>query len=201
MELKEKITRLNGLLDKHPKLESEPSLITLTAKLEKAIDAFLVKSDAFLAESEEEAYRNTAEYSELIALLTNASHKSLVTPEWLNGQAHSLGKKFAKAGKKEKEEFALTLVKAGAALTLIREMKDTPRRRMEDELNRLALATDNEISSTLKAMKTAHLQEFCEFNDIAVVKNAKGALDKKKTQPAILQKLSELREYTKLSRP
>jgi len=189
------------MLDKLPKIEREPGLITLTTKIEKAIDAFLVKSDAFLAKSEEEAYRNTAEYSELIALLTNAPHKSLVTPEWLNGHARGLAKKFAKAGKKEKEEFALTMVKGGVASTLIREMKDTPRRRMEDELNRLALATDNEISERLDAMKASQLQEFCEFNGIAIVKNAKGSINKKKTQPHILQKLSELREYTKLSRP
>jgi len=201
MELKEKITRLAALLDKHPKIDSDGGLTTLATKLEKSIDAFLDKSDAFLAKSEEEAYRNTTEYSELIALLTNASHKSLVTPEWLNGQARSLGKKFAKAGKKEKEEFALTLVKAGSASTLIREMKDTPRRRMEDELNRLALATDSEISTRLNAMKPAELLEFCELNGIAIVKNAKGALDRKKTQPAIFQKLGELREYAKLSRP
>ena len=119
----------------------------------------------------------------------------------MNDHARGLGKKFAKAGKKEREEFALTMVKAGAASTLIKEMKDSPRRRMEDELNHLALATDNEISARLKAMKPAQLQAFCEFNGIAIVKNAKGALDRKKTRPAILQKLSELREYTKLSRP
>jgi|SRR5215813_3616599 len=201
MELKDKITRLTALLEKHPKIESEGGMTTLTTKLEKAIDAFLTKSDDLLAKSEAASYRNTAEYSELIALLTNVSHKSLVTPEWLNDHANGLGKKFAKAGKKEKEEFAVTMVNSGGALALIKEMKDSPRRRMEDELNRLALATDNEISARLKAMKPAQIQEFCEFNGIAIVKNAKGTLDRKKTQPAILEKLSELREYTKLSRP
>jgi hypothetical protein len=201
MELKDKIARLAALIDKKPKIESEPGLSTLVKTLEKAIDTFLSKSEAFIAKSETAAYRNTAEYPELIALLMDTQYKSLVTPDWLNDHARSLVKKFAKAGKKEKEEFTLIMVKSGAALALIKEMKDSPRRRMEDELNRLALATDNEISARLKAMKPAQIQEFCEFNGIAIARNAKGSIDKKKTQPYILQKLSELREYTKLSRP
>jgi hypothetical protein len=68
-------------------------------------------------------------------------------------------------------------------------------------LNHLALASDKEIEAKLKSMKPSQIQEFCEFNEITIARNAKGSIDRKKTQPYILQKLSELREYTKLSRP
>jgi hypothetical protein len=71
---------------------------------------------------------------------------------------------------------------------------------LEDELNSMALAKDDEVAAKLKAMKPIQIQAFCEFNDIPIARNAKGSVDKKKTQPYILQKLSELREYAKLTR-
>ena len=131
-------------------------------------------------------------------MLTQKQNKSLVTPDWLNN--YDVGKKFTKVGKKEKEEFALMAVKAGIAADLIKEMKDSPRRKMEDELNSMALANDDEVAAKLKAMKPAQFQALCEFNNIPIARNAKNAVDKTKTRPYILQKLSELREYAKLTR-
>src|SRR5262249_12486500 len=109
-------------------------------------------------------------------------------------------KKFSKIVKKDIEEFALEIVKAGSAKELIREIKDTPRRQMENELNELVLSGDKQVTAKLKAMKPARLEQFCVLNGIDVVRKAKGGLDKDKTQPNILKRIDELREYIKLSK-
>ncbi|MBO0797409.1 MAG: hypothetical protein J2P31_01180, partial [Blastocatellia bacterium] len=123
---------------------------------------------------------------------------TLVTAKWMSEQVPAEGKKFVKNGKKEKEEFVLIMVKTGCAAKLIKEIKDSPMRRMQDELNRLALATDSEASATIKMMRPKQLEEFCRYNDIPIIRTTRGTIDKNKTQPNILQKLAGRREYVKL---
>lgn len=193
MELTEKLNSLAALLSEHPKIHQQSDTRLLFAKFDKAVDELLAKL-------EQAIYRNTAEYAELLALVSGAQYKALVTVDWLNANAASVKKKYAKTGKKEKEDFVLTMVKAGKARAIIKELKETPRRQMQDELNDMALGTDEKAIARIKAMKAKQLEQFCEFNDIPVGKTAKGALDKKQVQAAILQKIGALREYAQLTK-
>jgi hypothetical protein len=190
MELKDRIVRLDALLNEHPKIVLEAKIAPLAAKLVKEIDALLEKSEASV-------HKNTAEYSDLISLLSNKETKALITVKWLNDHAAN-GKRWAKIGKKEIEEFILDAVKARLAGALIKEIKETPRRQMEKELDAIAHSDDAEVRVKLKAMKPTLLLQFCELNDIPVVRKATGAFDKIKTQSNILKKIEEVREYTKL---
>lgn len=190
MDLKNTVARLETLLSKHPTIVTEAMLAPLAAKLSKEIDAFLNKSEAAI-------YKNSAEYAELISLFNQKSLKDLLTVKWFNDHALN-GVKFSKIGKKEKEEIALDAVKTKRAGEMIRDIKDTPRRRMEEELTAMALASDAEVAVKIKAMKPADLERFCALNEIPITKKSTGALDKTKTQPNILIKIQELREISKL---
>jgi len=192
MELKDRLARLVALLDKHPEIEREAKLVPLAAKLSKAIVDFLAKAEASV-------YGNSAEYPELIGLITNKELNTVVTLDWLNTRAPA-GKKLAKATKKEKEQFAIEMVKTGRAGELIREIKDTPRRQMENEMSAMVLSDDAAVAAKIKAMKPAQMRQLCEHYGIPVVNNAKGAVDKKKTQPNLLKKLNEFREHAKLTK-
>jgi hypothetical protein len=190
MDLKSKVERLEALLNEHPKIMTDAKLTPPAAKLEKEIDGFLAKSEA-------EIYKNSAEYAELASLFNQKQLKDFFTVKWFNDNALN-GDKFTKLGKKEKEEFAIKAVKAGRAGELINQIKDTPRHQMEKELNAMVLAGDAEVAAKIKAMKPPELERFCTLNEIPIVKKSTGALDKNKTQPNILIKIQELREYTKL---
>ncbi len=191
MSLKESVEQLSALLDERPALERRSSLAAAVTKLRKALDDFLVKA-------EPEIYKDTREYAELSALLAHPEHKETVTLEWLNRHATKTGRKISKATKKEKEAFAVAMVKTGHAPALVRELKESPKRRMQDALYTLARLKDEKAADEFKAMKPKQAEAFCQHNEIPVARSAKGTLDKKKTLPHVLEKLSELREYLKL---
>lgn len=192
MELKSQLEKLAALLEKHPRVEKEAGLATLAKKLSVALDDCLSKFEIAVT-------RNTAEYSDLIALLTKAENKSLVTPDWMSKRSPNR-RAYAKSGKKEKEEFSLEVVKAGHSDRIIRELKDTPGRQMEDALNEMVLLHDEEVAARFKSMKASYLNKFYECNGIPIGKTAKGAVDKKKTLSNLLSRIEELREYTKLTK-
>lgn len=191
MSLKDKLSRVTAILNEQPSVENQSSLSTVMTKLNKALDDFLSKTEAII-------YKNTAEFAELFALLNQPEHKNTVTLAWLNQHAAPTGKRLAKAGKKEKETFAVAMVGAGRAPSLIQELKESPKRKMQEELYSMTMLNDAEASSKIKAMKPKELEQFCRLNDIPVVKSAKGSIDKKKTEPHIIKKLESMREYLKL---
>src|ERR1700742_638446 len=146
MSLKEKIERAAALLDERPAVERKAALSSVVTKLNKALDDFLSKS-------EPEIYKDTKEYAELYALLTLPENKSIVTLGWLNQQAARVDKKYAKAGKKEREALTVALVMAGHAPAVIQELKETPRKRMQDMLYSLTNVSESAATDRIKAMK------------------------------------------------
>ena len=191
MSLREKVADVAALLDERPSLERLAALAAAVNKLGKALDDFLAKSVP-------EMHKNTAEYAELSALLSQQEYKSVVTLDWLNRHAAPCGKKYAKVGKREKEDFAVTMVGAGLAPAVLQELKESPRRKMQDLLYALARQRGDEAAAEIKAMKPKQLEEFCRHNDIPVERSARGGVDKKRTLPHITAKLDDLREYLKL---
>ncbi len=189
MSLKEKIERAASLLEEKPAIERKVALASVVKKLNKALDDFISKS-------EPELYKDTKEYAELYALLTLPENKGTVTPEWLNEQAGN--RKYAKAGKKEREAFAVMMVRDGHATAVIQELKESPKRKMQDALHSLAGMSKARAEEKIKLMKPKQLEEFCRLNEIEIARSPKGSLDKKRTLPNIMAKVVELREYLKL---
>lgn len=191
MSLKEKVSSVAHLLEGQPGVERLASLSATVTKLSKAIDDFLAKAEPAM-------YKNSAEFAELWALLMQRENKETVTPDWLNQHAGQLGKKFTKAGKKEKEDFAVAMVRTGQAPAVIQELKESPKRKMQDLLYSMVGLPEADAAEKIKAMKPKQLTEFCRLNEIPIVQTAKGSVDKKRTLPNIIAKIGDLQEYLKL---
>jgi len=191
MSLKESMEQVTVLLDERPALERRAGLTATVTKLRKALDDFLAKA-------EPEIYKDTKEYAELSALLTRPEYKETVTLDWLNRHGARAGQKFTKGTKKEKEAFAVAMVKAGHAPVLIRELNESPRRKMQDLLHGLTRQSKAQVEATVKALKPKQLEAFCAVNEIPCVRNARGTIDRKQTLPHIFAKLGALKEYLKL---
>lgn len=191
MDLARRLRDLLEIIDRHPRLLRDPGLTSLARKLDDQLATFTAKAEG-------QAFRNTAAYADLVALLAQAENRLLVTADWMSGQS-PIGTRYLKNGKKEKEQFALEVVKAGAASQVIRELNDAPRREMEELLHRMALGTDAEVKEHWKTLKAAELKRFCQWNQIPVITNPKGAIDKTRTFSKLKELIAERREYTKLT--
>lgn len=191
MDLARRLRDLLEIIDQHPSLLRDPGLTSLAGKLDDQLATFTAKAEG-------QAFRNTAAYADLIALLAQAENRLLVTADWMSGQS-PIGTRYLKNGKKEKEQFALEVVKAGAASQVIHELNDAPRREMEELLHRMVLGTDAEVKECWKALKAAELKRFCQWNQISVITNPKGAIDKTRTFNNLKELIAERREYTKLT--
>lgn len=191
MNLREKIEQVQTLLERHPALENRQTLKTKITALNKSIDEFLKLSDP-------EILRDTREYAELSALVALPENKAIVTAEWFAAQANSVGLKFAKFTKKEKDEVLLELVKSKRATAAIDNLKSTPPQKAQRLLSELANKSADKAEKEIAKMKAAQLQEFCEHNQIAIAQKKKGDFDKKKTAANVFNKLAELREYLKM---
>lgn len=191
MDLARRLRDLLEIIDRHPSLLRDPGLTSLAGKLDDQLATFTAKAEG-------QAFRNTAAYADLVALLAQAENRLLVTADWMSGQS-PVGTRYLKNGKKEKEQFALEVVKAGTASQVIRELNDAPRREMEELLHRMVLGTDAEVKESWKALKAAELKRFCQWNQIPVITNPKGAIDKARTFSHLIEKIAERREYTKLT--
>jgi hypothetical protein len=191
MSLKESVEQVGALLEEQPALERRAALAPVVTKLRKALADFL-------ARAEPEIYKDTKEYAELSALLARPEYKETVTLDWLKRHGASVGLKLAKGTKKEKEAFAVALVKAGQASALIRELNESPRRKMQDLLNGMVRQSQAQVETTVKGLKPKQLEAFCEVNAITCVRNARGTIDRKQTLPHVFAKLAALKEYLKL---
>ncbi|HXG67294.1 MAG TPA: hypothetical protein VNO70_19480 [Blastocatellia bacterium] len=191
MSLKEKIDGAASILGAYPSVETAPELKTVLTKLNRALDDFLTKSVSVV-------YKNTAEYAELWALMALPENRKTVTLAWLNERGEPVGRRFAKSGKKEKEEFAVMMVRSGRAAAVIRELKESPIQKIQDEFNSMIDLPEEEVALRVKAMKPKDLEQFCNVNNVAIARTAKSGVDKKKTLPHIMRKLEEAREYLKL---
>jgi hypothetical protein len=191
MELARRLRDLLELIDEHPQLPKDPGLAPLAGKLVDQLGSFTAKASTAVL-------RNTAAFADLTALLARPEHRTLVTPQWMSGQS-PIGTRYLKNGKKEKEQFALEVVRAGVSQQVLRELSDAPRRQMEALLHQMVLGTDAEVSLLWKGLKAAQLPPFCQFNQIPMVTNPKGAVDKTRTFSHLMEKIVERREYTKLT--
>jgi hypothetical protein len=180
-------------MDERPELEKMAALAPAARKLGKAIDDFLARAELAI-------HKNSAEFAELFALLSRPEHRSTITLAWLNRHAAAVvgKKKYTKLGKREKEDFAVTLVRAGAARPLIQELKDSPKRKMQELLHSLAGLSEAKAAEKIRALKTKQLEEFCLVNDIPTIRRGTGSLDRKQTLPNIMRKVESLKEYLKL---
>ncbi|MGA1368775.1 MAG: hypothetical protein ACO394_09700 [Blastocatellia bacterium] len=191
MDLARRLRDLLEIIDQHPSLLRDPGLTSLAGKLDDQLATFTSKAMG-------QAFRNTAAYADLVALLAQAENRLLVTADWMSGQS-PIGTRYLKNGKKEKEQFAIEVVKAGVSSQVIQELNDTPRREMEELLHRMALGTDAEVKEHWKTLKAAELKRFCQWNQIPVITNPKGAIDKTRTFSKLKELIAERREYTKLT--
>jgi len=191
MDLARRLRELLELIDQHPHLPKDPGLAVLAGKLADQLGIFTGKATAAML-------RNTVAYADLIALLAQPEHRTLVTPAWMTGQS-PVGTRYLRNGRKEKEQLALEVVQAGVSSQVLRELSDAPRRQMEALLHQMVLGTDEEVRLLWKGLKAAQLKPFCQFNQIATVVNPKGAVDKTRTLPNLMKVVAERREYTKLT--
>lgn len=191
MDLARRLRDLLEIIDRHPNLLRDPALVPLAGKLGDQLGTLTAKAMG-------QVYRNSAAYADLVALLAQPENRALVTADWMCGQS-PVGTRYLKNGKKEKEQFALEVVKAGVSSQVIRELNDAPRREMEELLYRMVLGTDAEVKESWKALKAAELKRFCQWNQIPVITNAKGAIDKTRTFSKLKELITERREYTKLT--
>jgi hypothetical protein len=193
MTLQEKLRRAGEILGGDDSLERRAELKKIVAALNKAVDGFLDSAEV-------ELLKNNPAYSELSSLLTSPLYKSAVTVKWLREHADG-GPKITKGTKKEKEAFALEMVRLNRAGDLVRELKETPRRRMRDLFSELAdlLPDEKEVEQRVKALKK-DFRDFCQHNDVTVVTNAKGGPDVKKTLPRVIEQLKRRRAAFDLAR-
>jgi hypothetical protein len=194
MNLQEKLRRADEILESDGSLERRAEMKKIVAALNKAVDGFLDSAEV-------ELLRNDPDYSELSALLTSPLYKSTITAKWLRERADGAGLKIAKGTKKEKESFALEMVRLSRAGDIIRELKETPRRRMRDLFSELAelLPDEKEVEQRVKALKK-DFRDFCQYNDVPVVNNAKGSPDVRKTLPRVIELLKKRRASFDLAR-
>jgi hypothetical protein len=188
MSLNSRIEELSQLLLTNPGIEDEPSLIEARWILTQAIDRMLEDHRALLG-------RQKVLELDLIAGITNARKN---TAEWLT--AHSPGnRQYLRATRVELEEFAREATTHRIAEHLINELVGE-RDRGVKALYALVDLDDTAISIRLKEMEDDEMIRFCEGNEIRVSRTAKNPFNRTRTIANIRRRITELKEYMKLSR-
>lgn len=192
MNLREKLENVSDLLARHSVIEKKPSLSRSITALNRALDDLLTRA-------EPEMLRDTREYAELSALVGLPENRGVVTNDWYTAHAASVGLKYARINRREREEVLLELVKTKKADAVITELKTTPQQRAQNLLSELANMSPEKAEKKIRGMRPAEsVREFAEHNQIQIEKNRRGNFDRARTQANVLNKLAELREYLKM---
>ncbi|MFM8395531.1 MAG: hypothetical protein ACKOB4_16580 [Acidobacteriota bacterium] len=169
-------------------IEDHPALTDARASLLRSIDRLREEHTALLSQQRVLAL-------DLIAGIRNGRKNSA---EWLTSKSPDQ-RPYLKGNQAELEEFAAAAIRHGIAEKLLDEL--TGDRQRDAKLLRELVDKDKaEVTRRLNNLTDEELLRLCEGNEIKVSRHAKTGFNRTKTLANIERRISELREYIKLSR-